>query len=154
MTVAFALTLAATPVQDPSPAWIDSVSVQRAGQSDYRVTIRAKKARPYIQTFPSYAPPNVYAVNDLGRGPAVLVHGFDPQADFLTVVARRSGRWVISETIYARYGIVVAHGRSGELSIEARIPRERTPRSANLPEWEPIRYVLNHGSLRETKKTR
>lgn len=131
--------------------WIESVRLDRLdGGSAYRLTIQAKGAPRCVREFHSYDPPNVYALNDPGQGPAALLHGFDPQADFLTVFAYRSGRWHVSETIYARYGIIFTHGRQGEISIEARIPREVEKGAKKAPKWNVLRYRIEQGALVET----
>lgn len=139
--------------QVSTAAWIGLVRLDRLDRDTaYRLTIQVKGASPFTQKFQSYDPPNVYTINDKGQGPAVLLQGFDPQADFLTVFAYRSGRWRVSETICARYGITFTHGRQGEVSIEARIPQEFEKGANKSSPWHIVRYGIEQGALVESRK--
>lgn len=152
MTAFLALPLAIALGPLPRLEAIDAVRLVRGrGETAYRLTLQAKGSAPWVQTVHSYDPPNVYLVNLGNQGPAALLHGFDPQADFLTVFTRQGGRWHKSETVYARYGIVLRHGRQGELSIEARIPRELPKGTAQAGKWDVIRYRIDHGNLVEAE---
>lgn len=132
-------------------SWIESVRLARLGPVDYRLTVSARSVRPYARRLVSNDPPAVLQVNDVQLGPAVVVQCFAPQADSLFVVSRHKDRWVASETIYARYGIVVRHGRAGELSIEARVRNDRWPEEKGQPEWITERYILDRGELRRSE---
>ncbi|MGV3614059.1 MAG: hypothetical protein ACO1SV_01870 [Fimbriimonas sp.] len=146
MTALIAVVLA----QGSPAGLIESVRLIRLDrETAYRLAIQAKGTSPYVRDFHSYDPPNVYTLNDTRTGPAVLLHGFDPQADFLTVFAFREGRWRVSETIYARYGITFTHGRQGQISIEAKTPREIERGAKGPPMGKVLRYRIEQGALVE-----
>ena len=140
------------PFTSPPADWIDSVRLSRENQeTSYRIVIGARDARPLSHAFHSFDPPNVYTISAPPVGPCVILHGFDPQADFLTVFAYRSGKWQVSETLYARYGFEITQRRKGQLSIATKFPRQdKSP--LGTPPWIRQRYRVVNGSLVEASR--